>query len=194
MAALTLHSPRTASVDHLRSGRASAAAQLAGIAGFAGLAALCAQFELRLWLWEVPITLQTLAFYSAGLYLGARNGAAAMGLYLLLGLALPVFAGGASGVEHLLGPTGGYLLGAPLAAAAIGALSRRWNTAAGGVLAVLAGSAVLFTCGVTVLHYAAGHATWFESLDKGWLRFVVWDLTKVALVGTVYGGLRRLTA
>lgn len=194
MSALALHSPRVASVDHLRSGRASAAAQVAGVVGFALLAALGAQFELRLWLWEVPLTLQTLAFYSAGLYLGARNGALSMALYLALGLVLPVFAGGASGVEHLLGPTGGYLFGAPLAAAVVGALSRRWNAPVGSLLAILAGSVVLFTCGVTVLHYAAGHATWLESLDKGWLRFVGWDLTKVALVAAVYGGLRRLTA
>ena len=53
---------------------------------------------------------------------------------------------------------------------------------------------MLFACGVTWLHYAAGHATWLESLDKGWLRFVAWDLTKVALVATLYGGARRLTA
>ena len=62
------------------------------------------------------------------------------------------------------------------------------------MLATLAGSAVLFTCGVVWLHYAAGHATWLESIDKGWLRFVVWDLTKVALVGALYTGARRLTA
>ncbi|HLT48504.1 MAG TPA: biotin transporter BioY [Rubricoccaceae bacterium] len=194
MATLALRSPRPASIDALRSGQASLAVQAAGVVGFALLAALGAQFEIRLYLWEVPITLQTLAVYGSGLFLGGRNGFLAMTLYLALGLVLPVYAGGASGAEHLAGATGGYLLGWPLAAATIGALSARWNTWLGSALAVLAGSAVLFTCGVTVLHYAADHATWWESLDRGWLRFVVWDLTKIAFVGAVYSGARRLTS
>lgn len=193
MATLALHSPRTATVDRLRAGDVSVAAQAAAVVGFALLTGLLAQFEIRLYLWEVPITLQTVAVYGSGLFLGWRSGLLAMLLYLALGLVLPFYAGGASGWAHLVGMTGGYLLGYPLAAATIGALSRRWNTFAGSVLSVLGGSLVLFTCGVVWLHFAADHATWLESLDKGWLRFIVWDLTKIALVGAVYSGLRRLT-
>jgi biotin transport system substrate-specific component len=81
-----------------------------------------------------------------------------------------------------------------LAAGVIGAVSRRFNTFAGSALSVLAGSAVLFACGVTVLHFAADHASWWQSVESGWLRFVAWDLTKVAFVSAVYSGLRRLTA
>jgi biotin transport system substrate-specific component len=58
---------------------------------------------------------------------------------------------------------------------------------------MLAGSAVLFTLGVSWLHYAADHATWWESIDKGWLRFVAIDLTKIVAVGLLYGGTRLLT-
>ena len=143
---------------------------------------------------EEPLARQTLAVYGSGLALGRRNGFLAMTLYLALGLFLPFYAGGASGAAHLVGLTGGYLLGYPLAAAAIGALSRRFNTVPGSALAVLVGSVVLFTCGVTWLHVAAGHASWWQSIDAGWLRFVVWDLTKIAFVSALYGGLRRLTA
>ncbi|NNF56764.1 MAG: biotin transporter BioY [Rhodothermaceae bacterium] len=194
MATLTLHSPRTASIDALRDRRASLVTQVAGIAGFALLTGLLAQFEIRFYLWEVPITLQTVAVYGSGLFLGWRNGLLAMLLYLALGLVLPFYAGGASGAAHLIGATGGYLLGYPLASLAIGAVSQRWNTFLGSVLAVLAGSVVLFACGVTWLHFAAEHATWWESLDKGWFRFIVWDLTKIVFVGAVYSTLRRLTA
>jgi biotin transport system substrate-specific component len=194
MPTLALYTPRTASIDALREERASLAAQLAGVVGFALLTGLLAQFEIRLYLWEVPITLQTVAVYGSGLVLGSRNGFLAMALYLALGLVLPFYAGGASGIEHFVGATGGYLVGLPLAAAVIGALSRRMNTVAGSALSVLAGSAVLFTCGVAWLHFAADHATWWQSLEAGWLRFVVWDLTKIAFVSALYGGLRRLTA
>ena len=194
MPTLALHSPRSASLDALRGEQASLAVQAAGIVGFALLTGLLAQFEIKLYLWEVPITLQTVAVYGAGLVLGGRNGFLAMALYLALGLFLPFYAGGASGVEHLAGATGGYLVGLVLAAGVIGTLSRRFNTFAGSALSVLAGSAVLFTCGVTWLHVAAGHATWWQSVESGWLRFVVWDLTKVAFVSAVYSGLRRLPA
>lgn len=194
MPTLALHSPRTASLDALRNGQASLAVQAAGVVGFALLTGLLAQFEIRLYLWEVPLTLQTVAVYGAGLVLGSRNGFLALVLYLVLGLFLPFYAGDASGLEHLAGVTGGYLVGLPLAAATIGAVSRRMNTLAGSALSVLAGSAVLFTCGVTWLHFAAGHATWWQSVESGWLRFVVWDLTKIAFVSAAYSGLRRLTA
>src|SRR5690606_41110959 len=123
-----------------------------------------------------------------------RNGLLAMALYLALGLFLPLYAGGAAGAEYLVGASGGYLVGMALAAAVIGALSRRMNTLAGSALSVLGGSAVLFACGVTWLHFAADHASWWQSIKSGWLRFVVWDLTKVAFVSAVSSGLRRLTA
>ncbi|MDX1439007.1 MAG: biotin transporter BioY [Rubricoccaceae bacterium] len=194
MSAITLHSPRVASVDHLRSGSASLATQVAGITAFALLTALFAQFEIKLYLWEVPLSLQTVAVYGSGLFLGWRNGLLAMSLYLLLGLFLPFYSGGASGVEHLFGITGGYLFGFALASAAIGMASRRWNSFAGSALSVVLGSLALFTCGVTVLHFVAGHESWLTSIQNGWLNFIPWDLTKIALVATLYTGARRLTA
>lgn len=193
MATLTLHSPRTASVDLLRSADAPLLMQAAGVAGFALLAVLGAQ--VHVYLWEVPITLQTLAVYGSGLFLGWRGGLLAMGLYLLLGLFFPVFAGESFGPAYLFGAaSAGYLLAAPLVAAAVGAASGRWNAFAGSVLSVVLGSAVLFTCGVVWLHYAADHATWLESIDKGWLRFALWDLAKIGLVAGLYTGARRLSA
>ena len=60
----------------------------------------------------VPIVLQNLFVLVAGLILGPRWGLTSMGIYLLLGLVgFPVFAGGKGGLAHLMGPTGGYLLG-----------------------------------------------------------------------------------
>ena len=188
---LTLHSPRTALVDALREEQASVAVQAAGVVAFALLAVLGAQ--VRIYLWEVPITLQTLAVYGAGLYLGGRNGLLAMLLYLSLGLFFPVFAGDGYGPAYLFGAvSAGYLLGAPLASGIVGTLSRRWNTFGGSVLSMLGGSLVLFTAGVVWLHFAADHATWFESIDKGWLRFILFDLAKILTVSLVYTGSRSL--
>lgn len=72
----------------------------------------------------VPITLQTLAVMLTGVILGPGRGAAAVGLYLAAGLAgLPIFAGFHGGLGVLAGPSAGYLLSFPLAAAVAGWLA-----------------------------------------------------------------------
>lgn len=73
----------------------------------------------------VPITLQTLAVGLCGLVLGPWRGAAAVLLYLAVGLVgIPVFAEFSGGLGVLAGPSAGYLLSFPLAALLIGFLAR----------------------------------------------------------------------
>lgn len=191
---LSLQSSHSAVVDRLREEEATALVQVAGVVGFALLTAVAAQIQFRIYLWEVPITLQTAAVYASGLYLGWRSGLLAQLLYLTLGLFLPVFAGDGYGPSYLLGAaSAGYLLTYPVAAATIGALSKRWKTFSGSTLAMILGSAIVFAGGVAWLHYAAGHGTWVESIDKGFFRFVLIDLAKVVAVGLLYSGTRALS-
>lgn len=72
----------------------------------------------------VPITFQTLAVMLAGLVLGPGRGFAAVGLYVLLGLAgLPIFSQGRSGLGILAGPSAGYIIAFPIAALVVGWLA-----------------------------------------------------------------------
>jgi biotin transport system substrate-specific component len=72
----------------------------------------------------VPITFQTLAVMLTGLVLGPGRGFAAVGLYVLLGLAgLPIFSQGRSGLGILAGPSAGYILAFPIAALVVGWLA-----------------------------------------------------------------------
>ncbi|WP_412061581.1 biotin transporter BioY [Rubrivirga sp. IMCC45206] len=188
----TLTARRPFFAELLQRSDARVGVQVAGIVGFAVLAALGA--EARIWLWEVPITLQTVAVYGAGLVLGGRNGLLAMALYLAAGLMLPVFAGDAYGLGYLTtSASAGYLLAYPLVALLVGRLTddKRgfWTSA----LAMTAGAVLLFTVGVIWLHVAAAHATWAESIVKGALLFIGWDLAKVWLVAGGYAGLRKIT-
>jgi biotin transport system substrate-specific component len=186
-----LNTSRTAAVDALRRDDASVMTQVLGVVTFALLTALGAQ--VRLYLWEVPFTLQTLAVYGSGLYLGWRNGMLAQIAYLALGLVAPVYAGGEYGPAYLFGAvTAGYIFGFPVAAAVSGLVSRRWNSLTGSVLSLAVASLMLFALGVTWLHYAAGHTSWIDSIDRGWLRFVVVDLAKIILVSLVYSGSRSI--
>ena len=189
---LALAAPSAASIDRLRSGEASLAIQVALVTGTALLTAALAQFELRLYLWEIPLTLQSVAVYSAGLFLGARNGALAMGLYLALGLLFPFYAGGGTGLEHLAGASMGYLVAFPAVAWIAGAVTKADRGLGRIVLGIVAGSVTLFASGVVGLHLVAG-LDWSEALVNGWLRFVPWDLTKIALVASIYAGARRAT-
>ena len=75
-------------------------------------AALCVMAPLAVPMGPVPVTLATLGVYLAAGLLGPWRGAAAVGLYLLLGgVGVPVFAGFTAGFPVLFGVTGGYLWG-----------------------------------------------------------------------------------
>src|SRR5258708_2876807 len=81
--------------------------------------ALCARVTVPLPFTPVPLTLQNFGVLTVGLLLGSRRGFAALSLYLLEGaLGLPVFSPTilGSGIAHLFGPTGGFLMAYPLVA------------------------------------------------------------------------------
>jgi len=103
----------------------------------------------------VPFTLQPLAVLIAGGLLGPRLGALSLVLYLGMGAAgLPVFAPvGAPGFARLIGPTGGFLIAFPFAAAVTGRLAGRSYVSC--VLAALAGMAVIFAGGMAQLSLIA---------------------------------------
>ena len=66
----------------------------------------------------VPIVLQNMMPILASGLLGGLYGTASTALFLITGLlGLPVFSGGRGGLAHLLGPTGGFLIGYLAAAA-----------------------------------------------------------------------------
>ncbi|WP_331235262.1 biotin transporter BioY [Natronorarus salvus] len=78
----------------------------------------------------VPVTLQVLGVFLAGILLGPVWGAIAMLFYLVAGaLGVPVFAGGTAGPGVLLaGPTLGYLWSYPIAAGVVGLVVHRGAT------------------------------------------------------------------
>ncbi len=95
---------------------------------FAALTAAVAWFKIPLPFTPVPITLQTLVVLLSGAMLGSYYGALSMIIYLAVGaIGLPVFAGGASGIGVLLGPTGGYLVSYPIASFVIGKMLEKKN-------------------------------------------------------------------
>jgi len=158
------------------------------VVGGSLLTALCARVVIPLPFTPVPITAQTFAVLLTGAALGARRGAAAIGLYVLEGLVgLPVFAGGAAGLHRLLGPTGGYLLGFIAAAYLTGTLAERgWDrTVRFAAAAMGAGNLVIYLFGVPWLALSLG---WPRALTGGLLPFIPGDLVKLAAAALVLPG------
>jgi biotin transport system substrate-specific component len=139
----------------------------------------------------VPFTLQVLAVILSGLLLGPRYGALAQAIYVLIGaVGVPVFAQFKGGLGVILGPTGGYLLSYPIAAAVAGLAA---NAARSDARRRALWTSLLWGCASLAVIYAFG-ATWLAvvtrlpftvALAQGVAPFVIFDLIKVVLAALV---------
>lgn len=143
----------------------------------------------------VPGTLQTLFVAMAGVLLGPLDGALAALVYVALGAAgAPVFAHGAGGPGVLLGPTGGYLLAFPVAAALAGAgyfrraSNAQWLALTGA--GSLAGLAVIYALGSWRLAAVAFGGDLDRALVAGVVPFVIPDVVELVAVWMLAAAIR----
>ena len=135
----------------------------------------------------VPFTGQSLGVLLVGGALGFRRGAAAMLLYLAIGLVgLPVYAQGDSGRDVLFGPSGGYIIGFVVAAAVVGRFAELgWDRRLGAALVtMLVGSACIYLFGVPWLKFSTGQS-WAWAIDHGLMPFLLWDSAKVLIAAAI---------
>jgi biotin transport system substrate-specific component len=142
----------------------------------------------------VPVTIQSLGVMITGAVLGARRGAAATGLFLLLvAIGLPVLSGGRGGLGVFAGPTVGYLIGFPVAAWVTGAMVyhrgapyRFWW----GLVSVFTGGVVvLYSIGIPVTAWRAGIS--LQAAVVGSAPFLVGDCAKAVVAAAVAGAVHR---
>lgn len=147
-----------------------------------GVAFLAALAQVRVQVGPVPITGQTLGVLLLGAAYGATLGLGTTLAYLVAGAAgFAVFSGGEAGLATLLGPTGGYLLGFPLAALLVGGLAvRGWDRRfASSAAAMVLGNVVIYACGLTWLSRFAPDLS--TTLAWGLWPFLAGDALKIAL-------------
>jgi biotin transport system substrate-specific component len=136
--------------------RALSSADLARVVTFTGLiAALGLTPALAVPGVPVPVTAQTLGVMLAGALLGARRGALAVTLFLVLvAVGLPLLSGGRGGLGVFAGPSAGYLIGWVPGALVVGWLMERRPRGAGFWYALgatlIGGVAVVYLVGVPV--------------------------------------------
>ena len=158
-------------------------------------ALLCIAGPLSIPAGPVPLSLATFAVYLAGAVLGAKRGTAAVGLYLLIGLAgLPVFSGFSGGFPKLAGVTGGYLLGYLPCAFLTGIGAEKASGAARGkwILPAMAGAgtAVLYLIGTAWFMVQTGN-TLGGALALCVLPFLPGDAVKIAAATLLAEPVRR---
>ncbi len=149
--------------------------------------ALCARVTVPIPGTPVPLTLQNFGVLTVGLLLGSRRGFAALALYLVEGaVGLPVFSPAilGSGIAHLTGATGGFLMAYPLVAFVAGYIyehtSRRFAWAA---LSAVAAELVLFAGGLSWLAVLTHSVS--LALKYGLYWFLFAEVIKVLMAAAV---------
>lgn len=85
------------------------ASDLSRIALMSVVICVCAWISIPL---AIPFTMQTFGVFLSLILLNSKNGSYAIALYILMGIVgIPVYSGFNGGIGHLLGPTGGYIIG-----------------------------------------------------------------------------------
>ncbi len=170
------------------------ARDLAQIAVFAALiVALGLPGQITVGSSGVPITLQSLGVMLAGALLGARKGTLAVLTVIVLGLALPVLAGGRTTLTSLAGSTVGFLIGWLPAVAVIGWLSfrmlPRYRLFAGIAVNILGGIVVLYACGVAGMVLRADMTPWAALAANA--AYLPGDLFKAVVTAVVAAQVHR---
>lgn len=144
------------------------------IALFAALIAALGMIPQIMLATGVPITAQSLGIMLCGTVLGAKRGALAVLLFLLLVLlGLPLLSGGRGGIGVLSGPTVGFIVGFPIAAFVTGWIVEKLNR-----IPLLVASILAAAIGGILILYIPGIIGLSVVLDK--------TISEAAAIVTVY--------
>ncbi len=188
MSTITVLRPRRVLADLLP---ASALAEIIMVVGAASFVGLLAQISIHLSFTPVPITGQTLGVLLSGAALGWRRASAAMGLYLVAGLAgLPWFADATSGY---VGASFGYLIGFVLTGGLVGWLAARGNDriVLRAALSMLVGEIAIYVVALPWLAVDL-HVSLAKAFSLGMWPFVAGDLIKAGIAGIALPSTWRL--
>ena len=143
----------------------------------------------------VPITAQSLGVMLCGTVLGARRGALAVVLFLVLVAAgLPLLSGGRGGIGVFATPSVGFLIGFPVAAFVTGWVVERTTLSPGvaaWAAATIGGIGVLYVFGIIGIAYMTGVSVRDASLGAA-LSFLPGDVVKTVIAGLVTQSLSRM--
>lgn len=143
---------------------------------------LCGSICIPLPFTPVPIAIQLQAVFFLSLLLGSRRAFFAVMAFIAQGvLGLPVFAGGATGLHTLFGPSGFYIFGYAAAACIIPYYVEKMGRTVGHTaIGITLGNLVIYATGsLWLAHFVGGYPS---ALLLGVAPFVAGDILKNALL------------
>ena len=178
--------------------RARVARDVLLIAGFTLFVVFFARISINLPFTPEPVTGQVFAVLITGAALGSWRGATSLGLYLVVGMFLSVYAGSPEGYmwqagsgEYVFGfssgssgffwqmASGGYIIGLVAAAWLVGFLAERgYGSNAWALPVLLAGNALVYVPGLIQFSLFAPEG---RTLELGLYPFITGDLIKLFL-------------
>ena len=150
------------------------------------LIAMAAPLSCALPFSVIPLTFQVHLALLVAFLLGKKRGVLAVALFLMQGaMGAPVFAGGACGIAHLLGPRGGYLFGYLMGALFI----QRWSpiTLKEIFFVFIGANLVVYFFGVLFL---STFMSPFKALECGVFPFIIGDFLKTIAISACAKSLR----
>ncbi|MGD9568315.1 MAG: biotin transporter BioY [Sedimentibacter sp.] len=136
----------------------------------------------------VPITLQSLFVLLSGIILGSRKAMLSQVTYVLLGLfGLPIFSGFTGGLQTMLKPSFGFLLGFILAAYIAGKITEYEKASIRNLtLAVFAATVVMYAIGLPYMYYVLNimlskELSIMQILNIGMFMFIPGDTLKAVI-------------
>jgi biotin transport system substrate-specific component len=139
-----------------------------------------------IYIFSIPVTLQTLMVMITGIMLTPKDAFIAVFLYLVIGaIGLPIFSGFSGGIAIFAGPTGGFLIAFPLSAFLISLLKGNkpfWRLVS---VNIIFGSLLVYIIGGISISLV-NKINYFNSLQS-LLIFIPIDISKAiiaAFVGT----------
>lgn len=155
-------------------------------------AILCILGPLTIPIGVVPITFINLAIFIIIYILGMKKATISYLIYLLIGLiGIPVFSGFRGGVQKLMGPTGGFLLGFILMIIISGLVIDKFSSnKIICIIGMIVSIWVVYLCGTLWLSYSA-NLPLPVAFAKGVIPFILEDIVKIviaAVAGPILSG------
>ena len=140
----------------------------------------------------VPLTLQTFILSLVAIILGAKRGAIAALIYIVLGaFGLPVFSNFTGGWQMITGLTGGFILSFPLMAYLVGlGADKRSRFKGFFLLCVIGGNVINLLCG-TAMFCLLSKSTFIAGLTACVLPFLPITVVKIVLSCVVGLNIKR---
>lgn len=152
---------------------------------FAGITAILSQISIPLPFTTVPLTMQIFAVALCGLILGPKNGFISQIIYILMGsIGMPVFAEMTAGINIIIGPTGGFILGFPLMALVIGYFSNKFRKRRFIIIGMIIGLIIDYLIGTMMFTFIT-KMTFTQGLMACVIPFIPIDLIKIGLASLV---------